>query len=95
MDHNEYEIARVKYNINYIMKTKCSAIFLVAVWISISEFFRNQFLLSDLWVSHYKSMGLIFPATSTSGMIWGVWSLGFAVFIFFIFQKYIKIIIYQ
>jgi hypothetical protein len=58
------------------------------VWISISEFIRNQFLLKSLWTEQYKSLGLIFPEEPVNGVMWGVWSLFYAVTVFIISGKF-------
>lgn len=57
-------------------------------WISISEFVRNQFLLSGSWNDHYSELGLKFPAEPVNGAVWGVWSLVFAITIFIISRKF-------
>ncbi|MBL7963787.1 MAG: hypothetical protein JNM31_08070 [Flavobacteriales bacterium] len=54
------------------------AILAATVWISLSEFVRNEFLLKAHWVSHYQAMGQEFPAAPINGIMWGVWSLFFA-----------------
>jgi len=57
-------------------------------WIGISEFVRNQLLFNKLWVEHYKKLGIVFPSTPTHGAVWGIWSLAFAILIYFLVQKY-------
>lgn len=57
-------------------------------WISISEFVRNQFLLSGSWNDHYNELGLVFPAEPVNGAVWGIWSLVFAITIFIISRKF-------
>lgn len=63
-------------------------VLLAAVWISISEFVRNEFLLKDFWVDHYQSMGLTFPGEPINGGMWGIWSLLFAIGIFVVAKKF-------
>ena len=63
-------------------------ILLATIWISISEFLRNQFLLSSLWVKHYENLGMVFPAAPINGAVWGIWSLVFATVIFIISRKF-------
>jgi hypothetical protein len=63
-------------------------ILLATIWISISEFIRNEFLLKSYWTDHYESMGLIFPSEPINGAIWGLWSLCFAISIYIIAQKF-------
>jgi len=60
------------------MKRSILPILAAAVWISISEFVRNQFLLQSYWTEHYGGLGLSFPAAPINGAVWGVWSLLFA-----------------
>ena len=63
-------------------------ILLAAIWIGISEFVRNEFILKSYWTEHYESMGLIFPSEPINGAVWGIWSLCFAIGIYFIAQKF-------
>ena len=67
---------------------KALGIFIAAIWISISEFVRNEFLLKDYWVEHFSMMGLNFPDTPVNGAIWGLWSLCLAVFLYLIRQQF-------
>jgi hypothetical protein len=63
-------------------------ILIATIWISISEFIRNEFLLKSYWTNHYESMGLIFPSEPINGAIWGIWSLCFAISIYIIAKKF-------
>ncbi|MCU0667277.1 MAG: hypothetical protein MUF85_01520, partial [Patescibacteria group bacterium] len=63
-------------------------ILLATLWISFSEFLRNNLLLKSYWVEHYNNLGLVFPEKPINGLLWGIWSLLFAVAIFFIASKY-------
>jgi hypothetical protein len=45
-----------------------------AVWISFSEFLRNEIVFKHLWISHYQSMGLVFPSAMINNAVWGIWS---------------------
>jgi len=71
----------------FLLKT-IFPIFLATIWISISEFFRNEFLVKSFWVKHYQGLGLSFPAAPVNGAIWGVWSLLFAIAIYIIARKF-------
>lgn len=64
------------------------SILLAAIWISISEFVRNELLLKSFWVEHYKTLGLVFPSEPINGAVWGLWSLLFAVAIFIISKRF-------
>lgn len=70
------------------MKKIVLPVFLSTVWISISEFFRNQVLLNHYWTKHYDSLGLVFPSTPINGVVWGIWSLCFAVLIYILSGKF-------
>lgn len=63
-------------------------VLLATVWISVSEFVRNEFLLKTFWTNHYEAMGLTFPSEPVNGAIWGVWSLCYAISIFIIAKKF-------
>jgi hypothetical protein len=63
-------------------------VLLSTIWISLSEFVRNEFLFKNYWEDHYQSLGLIFPAEPINGMIWGLWSLFFAIAIWIIADKF-------
>lgn len=57
------------------------------VWISLSEFVRNEWLLKHFWVNHYKALGLEFPSAPVNGMIWGLWSFCLAIGIFYLLKR--------
>jgi len=67
---------------------KVIALLSATLWIGISEFIRNQFLLKQFWIDHYKSLGLVFPLEPVNGAIWGIWSVMFAVLILILAQKF-------
>jgi hypothetical protein len=71
-----------------IMRKTVLPVFLATVWIGLSEFARNQFLLRSHWTAHYASLGLVFPEKPVNGALWGVWSLLFAVAIYVIAKKF-------
>ena len=70
------------------LKTIFLPIISATVWISISEFFRNEVLFKSYWVDHYTQMGLVFPSASINGAMWGLWSLLLAIAIFIIAKKF-------
>lgn len=63
-------------------------ILLAAIWISISEFVRNEFVVKSFWIKQYESLGLHFPSETINGAVWGIWSLFFAVAIFILAKKF-------
>ena len=58
------------------------------VWISISEFVRNEFIVKSFWTNHYNELGIVFPSEPVNGAVWGIWSLLFAIAIFIISKKF-------
>ena len=77
-----------KNNCMISFKKAILPILLATVWISISEFLRNEFLVKSYWTAHYESLGLVFPSEPVNGAIWGVWSLLFAIAIFILSRKF-------
>jgi hypothetical protein len=75
-------------NLSTHLKKTVLPVFLAAIWISISEFVRNQFIVQSYWTEHYKNMGQVFPAKPVNGAVWGLWSLCFAVTIFILLKKF-------
>ena len=63
-------------------------ILLAAVWISVSEFLRNEFIVKSYWIDHYHGLGLSFHSAPVNGAVWGVWSLLFALAIFILAKKF-------
>lgn len=70
------------------MKKAILPILLSTIWISISEFVRNELLFKSYWVDHYNSLGLVFPSEPINGAMWGVWSLAFAISIYIVSKKF-------
>lgn len=63
-------------------------ILIATIWISISEFVRNEVLVKSYWISHYESLGMTFPSDPINGAIWGLWSMLLAVAIFIVSKKF-------
>jgi hypothetical protein len=70
------------------MKKTVLPILLATIWISISEFVRNEFIIKSYWTKHYEKLGLVFPSEPINGAVWGIWSLCFAIAIFIIAKKF-------
>ena len=70
------------------MKKTVLPILLATIWISISEFVRNEFIVKSYWTGHYENLGLVFPSEPIDGAVWGIWSLCFAIAIFIIAKKF-------
>ena len=63
------------------------AVFAPTLWISFSEFFRNEILLKSYWTEHYEKLGLEFPSEPVNGVVWIVWSLMLAAVITFLLRE--------
>jgi hypothetical protein len=70
------------------MKRTVLPILIATIWIIVSEFVRNTFLLNSFWTEHYQKLGMIFPEQPVNGAVWGIWSLCFAITIFILSKKY-------
>jgi len=70
------------------LKKTILPILLATIWISVSEFARNEFLVKHYWTNHYEGLGLTFPSEPVNGAVWGLWSLLFAIAIFVISRKF-------
>lgn len=71
-----------------MLKKTILPILLATIWISISEFVRNTFLVHKYWIEHYQKLGLTFPEQPINGAVWGIWSLCFAAVILIISKKF-------
>lgn len=71
-----------------MIKKSILPVLLATVWISISEFVRNEFILKSYWTNHYENLGLIFPSEPINGAVWGIWSLCFAIGMYVISLKF-------
>lgn len=72
----------------HFIKNTLLPILAAGIWISISEFIRNEFLFKSYWTDHYNSLGLIFPSDPINGAVWGLWSICYAAVIFIILNRF-------
>lgn len=70
------------------LKKTIAPILLATIWISLSEFIRNEYFVKNYWTEHYNNLGLVFPADPINGAFWGIWSLLFAIAIYIISKKF-------
>ncbi|MCB9802990.1 hypothetical protein H6761_03165 [Candidatus Nomurabacteria bacterium] len=70
------------------MKKTIVTIFSAGLWITFSEFFRNEILLKNYWTEHFESLGLTFTTTAINGLIWLVWSFSLAYLIYQLLKKF-------
>lgn len=71
-----------------VIKKTLLPVLLATIWISFSEFLRNEILFKSYWTEHFEKMGLIFPSEPINGAIWGLWSLFFALTIYLLNKKF-------
>lgn len=72
----------------HILRRVLLPILLAAAWIGVSEFVRNELLLSSFWTDHYEGLGLVFPSEPLNGAVWGLWSLLFAVAMYALSRRF-------
>ena len=63
-------------------------ILLAGVWVSASEFVRNELLFKSYWTGHYQGLGLVFPSAPVNGALWVVWSFLFAAAVFIVSRRF-------
>ncbi len=71
-----------------ILKLTILPVFLAFLWITVSEFVRNELLFKSYWIEHYEKLGIVFPSAPVNGAVWGLWSLLLAVLIFILAKKF-------
>jgi hypothetical protein len=71
-----------------IFKETILPVLLAAIWISISEFVRNEYIMKSFWVNHFQILGMTFPSGPLNGAVWGIWSLMFAAAVFILSKKF-------
>lgn len=64
------------------------AIISAGLWITFSEFARNEFLFRLFWTSHYQALGLKFETLPVNGVLWLVWSFVLAAMIGVLLTKF-------
>ena len=67
---------------------KIIPIVLAGLWITFSEFVRNELLFKNYWVQHFDSLGLHFQTLPLNGIFWLIWSFILAYVIFKLLQKF-------
>jgi hypothetical protein len=60
------------------MKRNILSTVFAGIWVTVSEFIRNEFLFKNYWITHYNSLGLDFVTLPVNGIMWMVWSFLFA-----------------
>lgn len=52
------------------MKRDILALGIASIWITASEFVRDEFLFKIYWIAHFEVLGLIFQTLLINGLIW-------------------------
>lgn len=63
-------------------------IFSAGIWITASEFTRNELLFRSYWVDHYKSLNLVFETLPINGVLWMAWSFILAYVIYKLLEHF-------
>jgi hypothetical protein len=69
-------------------KTSWKAVIAAGIWVTISEFVRNEFLFKSYWASHFSAIGLTFETLPLNGLLWMAWSFVLSYLIFRLLQKF-------
>lgn len=70
------------------MRKTLLSVFAAGIWITLSEFIRNEFLFKSYWQEHYQALGLRFETLPVNGMLWMVWSFLLAYVIYQLLAKF-------
>ena len=70
------------------MKKSILSIIIAGIWITVSEFVRNELLFKGYWLDHYRAMGLEFKTLPLNGVFWMIWSFALAYLIFRLQKKF-------
>jgi hypothetical protein len=71
-----------------IMKKTILPILSAGIWITVSEFARNELLFKSFWVDYYKSLNLSFETLPLNGVLWMIWSFILACVIYMLLKHY-------
>lgn len=63
-------------------------IFIVGLWINISETIRWIFLIEPYWIEKYKQLNIVFPDETINMIVWMIWGFFFATTIFIMSRKF-------
>lgn len=75
------------FNMTELKKT-ILPVAIAGIWITLSEFIRNEFLFKSYWTGHFSSLGLKFETLPINGILWMIWSFALAYLVFKLLQKF-------
>jgi len=70
------------------MNKNILSVFAAGIWITLSEFIRNEILFKSYWVEHYRALGLGFETSPVNGILWMTWSFLLAYVIYRMLPKF-------
>jgi hypothetical protein len=78
----------MKVTLRDIILRDIIAVLLTGVWVNVSEFLRNEFLLKHFWTAHYQSLGLAFPSSPLNAAVWVIWGFLFSISLYVISRRF-------
>ena len=88
MKPNTHARSEIIAGITAVLRKRVLPVLLAAVWIVLSEFFRNEIFLKSYWTDHYKNLGIPFPSDPVNNAVWILWSVCFAIIVYFLSRKF-------
>ena len=59
------------------MKRFWIAVVASGMWMNLSEFIRNEFVIKHMWIKGFEEIGLSFPSAPVNGLVWVIWTFIF------------------
>ena len=59
------------------MKRFWIAVVASGMWMNLSEFIRNEFVIKHVWIKGLEEIGLSFPSAPVNGLVWVIWTFIF------------------
>ena len=69
------------------MKKMTLAVVVSGIWITVSEFFRNELMFKGYWLNKYAALGHPFPSSFINNLLWVAWSFMIAGCIAYLVRK--------
>ena len=70
------------------MKRSLLAVAAFGLWITASEFIRNELIFKHYWEEQFNGLGLTFNTLPVNGILWMVWSFGLALLLLKLLPKF-------
>ena len=59
------------------MKRFWIAVVASGMWMNLSEFIRNEFVIKHMWIKGFEEIGLSFPSAPVNDLVWVIWTFIF------------------